>query len=149
MSVYCRPVVVDDGPEHTKIRCFCGLEWDLPHRAARRCYYDHNPNSEPIPMPNPARVVTGRGAPTAAELAAMDAEHRATRVELRGQTRRTFPDARERAVSRCPSCGNWQWKGFCYVDGCWLGHTAEVSAHVAIAFAQMDAIEATKQGAAA
>ena len=65
--------------------------------------------------------------PTPEELREMQAEMTATRnlnqwtqhkkrYRLR---RRTWPDARDNRISRCMSCGGWQWDHQCPARECW------------------------------
>lgn len=127
MSLYCRPVDVrNDHPDTTHITCLCGWQQSGTYTRARRAYYQHNPDSEPIPLPHrywvPKAAYEGTR-PTPDELTELSDELRAERerllTEARKYARRRWPDRRERHISRCPACGGWQWKNTCTAPRCW------------------------------
>lgn len=127
MANYCRAVDVrNDHPDTTHITCLCGWQQTGTYTRARRAYYQHNAESEPIPMPHrywTPKIAYEGTQPTADELTKLAQELRAERVRILTESgrfeRRRWPDAREKSISRCACCGGWQWKKQCTTQGCW------------------------------
>lgn len=112
MTLYCRPVLIENHDDETRILCLCGRDDTRAMLQARRAYYQHNPNSEPIPMPHT------HYAPRITEKPPEPHELRELRIEHQ-VTRRRWPDERDRQIARCTSCGSQTWRGQCRVAGCW------------------------------
>lgn len=130
MSRYCRPMIVDNQSNgDTRIVCTCGLEKTLPMHQARRAYYQHQPDAEPIPLPHSHYAPKSTTAPPEPrELHEFMSDLLAEREARRQRDRRTFPDKRETQIDRCGSCGEWTWQGKCNIRNCHSNYIKEIAA---------------------
>lgn len=110
---YCRPVLVENKADSTRIVCMCAWEYVGGPKRARRAYYQHQPDADPIPMRFEAyKPVNTEAAPDPTELVDLAEDMLATR------NLRRWPDDRLTFIDRCPSCGDWRWARTCRTARC-------------------------------